>query len=326
MFNLSRIFEIKDSQSFEIIAMELFRYQAESVPVYRDFLNYLRIDPSACERIEDIPFLPVELFRTHKIIAEGFEPSIQFTSSSTGGSSPSVHYVADAGLYEKSFMECFRRSYGQPSETCIMALLPSYLERPGSSLVYMADKLIGSSRFSESKFYLYDLDVLIKVLKEHKKIKRNCILLGVSFALLDMAEKFEEDLNGIIIMETGGMKGRRKEMIRKELHDILMKRFNVDSIHSEYGMTELLSQAYSKGNGIFSPPPWMKILIRDNYDPATILPENQSGRVNIIDLANVYSCSFLATSDLGKVFKDGSFEILGRADHSDIRGCNLMIP
>jgi phenylacetate-coenzyme A ligase PaaK-like adenylate-forming protein len=325
MINTERIFQIKNEKEFEELALEIFHFQSETVPVYKEFINYLKVIPGSVDSVSKIPFLPVEFFKSHKIIAAGQKPQIVFKSSGTTGSTPSKHFVASLDLYEKSFLRCFSNFYGNPGDYCILALLPSYLGRSGSSLVYMAEKLINYSGHHLSGFYLNKTDKLIAVLRDLKSEQTPVILIGVSFALADLAEIIQEDLSGIIFMETGGMKGRRKEMVREELHGLLKTSFNISEVHSEYGMTELLSQAYSKGNGIFNCPPWMKILIRDSYDPLQILKPGNTGTMNIIDLANLYSCSFLATSDLGKLHHDGSFEVLGRMDNSDIRGCNLLV-
>jgi len=325
MISPEKIFNIKTESDFQRLALEVFHFQAKNVPVYRDFISHLKINPSEVSDYRKIPFLPVEFFKSHEIIASNRKPETVFESSSTTGSVPSRHFVADKAIYEESFLRGFREMYTDPAQMCILALLPSYLERSGSSLVYMAEKLIKLTAHPESGFYLNEHAKLISVLKKLQNSDQPTILLGVSFALLDLADAYEEDLSGIIIMETGGMKGKRKEMVREDLHAVLKKRFNVKSIHSEYGMTELLSQAYSKGEGIFRSPPWMKILIRDSYDPFHILAEESTGSINIIDLANIYSCSFIASSDMGRVKPDGRFEVLGRIDNSDVRGCNLMI-
>jgi phenylacetate-coenzyme A ligase PaaK-like adenylate-forming protein len=325
MIQPHKIFNIQSESEFQAVALEIFQYQSQNVPVYRDFIAHLKINPSEITDYHKIPFLPVEIFKSQKIIAHNKEAEIIFESSSTSGSVPSRHYVADLNIYEESFLKGFRNFYNEPPGLCILALLPSYLERTGSSLVYMADKLIKLSGHSESGFYLTEHEKLITVLRKLKKAGQPTLLLGVSYALLELAEKFEEDLGGTIIMETGGMKGRRKEIVREDLHSFLKKRFNIGQIHSEYGMTELLSQAYSMGDGIFQTPPWMRVLIRDSYDPFHFIEDGNTGSINIIDLANIYSCSFIATSDLGKLHEDGSFEVLGRIDNSDIRGCNLMI-
>jgi len=325
VINPKEIFTIQNESDFQKLALDIFRYQSQNVTVYKDFISHLKIQPVEINDFHNIPFLPVEFFKSHEIIALNKKPEIIFESSSTTGAISSRHYVADKSLYEESFLRGFRDMYGEPAELCILALLPSYLERSGSSLVYMAEKLIQLSGHPESGFYFYDHEKLISVLRELKKSGHPGLLLGVSFALLDFAEKYEEDLEGIIVMETGGMKGRRKEMVREDLHAFLKKRFNLGEVHSEYGMTELLSQAYSGREGIFYSVPWMKVLIRDSYDPFKLLEEGDTGSINITDLANIYSCSFIATSDLGRWHADGSFEVLGRIDNSDIRGCNLMI-
>lgn len=319
------IFSISSASDFEKTALEIFRQQYQSVKVYHDFVNYLGIDAGKINSLENIPFLPVELFKFHKILSNNQTEEIVFTSSGTSGSIQSKHYVAGKSLYEESFTRAFTIFYGSVNDYCILALLPSYLERSGSSLVYMMDRLIKMTGHPDSGFYLDQHDALVKKVVELKKSGQKTLLLGVSFALLELAEKYSVDLSGVIIMETGGMKGRGTEITREELHSRLKNSFNVKAIHSEYGMTELLSQAYSKGNGIFRTPPWMKILIRDSHDPLEILSPGKTGTVNIIDLTNIHSCAFISTSDLGKTHPDESFEILGRMDYSDIRGCNLMI-
>lgn len=319
-----RIFEISDQNEFESLALEVFEYQFKHNKVYQSFSTLLNRKPGEVTEINQIPFLPIEFFKSKSIISDERIPQITFTSSGTTGSTTSKHHVTDLRLYEKSFMEAFTRFYGEPSDYIFLALLPSYLERKGSSLIYMADHLIKSSKNKESGFYLDDLDSLSEKLTRLDSSGKKVFLIGVSFALLDLIENKKFDLNNSIVMETGGMKGRRKEMIREELHALLKKGFGVDSIHSEYGMTELLSQAYSKGNGVFDTPPWMKILIRDPEDALTLLPENRTGGMNIIDLANINSCSFIATQDLGRI-KNKKIEILGRFDNSDVRGCNLLL-
>ena len=340
------IFRIKDLRTFRAIALEVFHYQAEENPVYREFLLGIGADPSKVSEPEQIPFLPVELFRTHRVLCEGMGPGVIFESSITTGMEPSRHYVSEPELYEESFTCGFTGFYGAPENYCILALLPSYLEREGSSLVYMMDRLIGMSGHPESGFYLDQLGELSRMLGRRNRDGHPTLLLGVSFALLDLAEQYPMELGDhIIVMETGGLKGRRREMIRSELHKLLCAAFGTRSIHSEYGMTELLSQAYSNGAGLFRCPPWMRVLIRDTNDPLTILnaggatggrlegyepgaasgTSHIAGGINIIDLANLYSCSFLATGDLGVLYPDGSFEVRGRFDNADIRGCNLMV-
>jgi phenylacetate-coenzyme A ligase PaaK-like adenylate-forming protein len=312
-------------ETFDSLALEIFRFQFANNPVYKTFAEKLGRTPDVVNAVSRIPFLPVELFKTHKIYASEKEPEIIFTSSGTTGQITSKHYVADVSLYEKSFLESFHMFCGLPDDYVILALLPSYLEREGSSLVYMADRLIHFSHNSDSGFYLNNYEALFEKLKELIAARKQVLLLGVTYALLDLAEKFPQDLSGIEIMETGGMKGKRKEMIREEVHSILKNAFQIPEIYSEYGMTELLSQAYSFGDGIFSSPPWMKILIREMNDPFSFAEIGKTGGVNIIDFANLYSCSFISTSDLGKTHADGSFEIIGRFDDSDVRGCNLMV-
>jgi phenylacetate-coenzyme A ligase PaaK-like adenylate-forming protein len=320
-----RIFNIQDQAGFIKCALEVFDYQKNKNTVYQDFTAGLGIRHTSHHTLETVPFLPAEFFRNHRIIT-GNSPFVKvFESSGTTGSLPGRHFITDIGIYEESFMKTFRLFYGEPEDFIIAALLPSYTEREGSSLVYMADALIRRSRHELSGFYKGSNEELIHVIDKAKKVNRKILLLGVSFALLDLAEKHSPDLSDAIVMETGGMKGRRKELTRQELHTILKSRFNIASIHSEYGMTELLSQAYSKGDGVFYCPPWMKILIRDPQDPLSVYSETgRTGGINIIDLANINSCSFLATGDLGKVREDGGFEVLGRYDNSDIRGCNLL--
>lgn len=323
---INRIFQIKSQSDFLEALHEVFRYQAESNHVYRDFINRPGIRKESVKTPADIPFLPVELFKSHKIVTGNKKVERVFESSGTTGSSISRHYIADTELYEKSFLNCFRLFYGNPEDFIIAALLPSYTERENSSLVYMMENLIQKSKNPLSGFYKSNAGEMLLNIERGKKEKRKVLLMGVTFALLDLAEQYFPDLSGVIVMETGGMKGRRKEITRGELHSVLTKKLNVSSIHSEYGMTELLSQAYSKGNGLFYCPPWMKIVLRDPQDPLSVITETGiTGGINIIDLANVHSCSFIATGDLGKLHEDGSFEVLGRFDSSDIRGCNLLI-
>ncbi len=318
------IFNINSSADFERLTLEVFRFQYENVAVYKNFCDLLNKKPSNVNCIKEIPFLPIQFFKNHKIIANNLEAETIFTSSGTTGNTTSKHYISDLSIYEKSFQKAFESEYGNPKDLAILALLPSYLEREGSSLIYMVEKLIEKSKNPHSGFYLYEMDELIEKLDFLEKNDQKSILIGVSYALLDLIEKREFQLKNTIIMETGGMKGRRKEMIKEELHEILKKGFGVSTIHSEYGMTELLSQAYSLGNGIFTCPPWMKILTRDTED-ALSYTFGKTGGINVIDLANLNSCSFIATQDLGKTFENGSFEVLGRFDSSDIRGCNLMV-
>jgi phenylacetate-coenzyme A ligase PaaK-like adenylate-forming protein len=320
----NRIFSIKDDADFSGIAFDVFSHQYKNSTVYRTFTDHLGKDPGSIKNLREIPFLPVEFFRDHPIISGRVEVEMIFESSGTAGMVPGKHFVKDLSLYEESFLRSFELFYGDPRTYFIAALLPSYIERCGSSLIYMVEKLIKKSGQKLGGFYKDNTEELIKAFR--KEEGRKAFLIGVSFALLELAEKLSPDLSGTIVMETGGMKGRRKELTRPELHSVLKERLNVDSIHSEYGMTELLSQAYSKGNGIFYCPPWMKVLVRDTQDPLSIYNEpGRTGGICIIDLANVNSCSFIATGDLGKLHDDGGFEVLGRFDNSDIRGCNLMV-
>jgi phenylacetate-coenzyme A ligase PaaK-like adenylate-forming protein len=319
------IFNIKTEEDFREATLRVFNYQYLNNKVYNQFLNLLGRENSLVRNISDIPFLPVELFRNHKIITGERPVEMIFKSSGTTGVNPGMHYVSDLKLYEASFEKTFRMFYGEPAEWMILALLPSYTEREDSSLVYMADKLIKESLSPASGFYKGRTDGLLEAINKGKEEGAKILLLGVSFALLDLAETESPDLSGVVIMETGGMKGRRKELTRSELHSILREKLNVTTIHSEYGMTELMSQAYSSGEGIFHAPPWMKIVIRDPQDPLCLYDQaGKTGGINIIDLANLNSCSFISTGDLGKLHEDGGFEVLGRFDNSDIRGCNLM--
>lgn len=324
--DIESVFDSTSPEQFKKIVLDVFRYQATENEVYRQYLVALKVDVDKVTELEQIPFLPIEFFKTHVIVTDtrnkNQEPRI-FTSSGTTGSVQSKHYVSDISIYEKSYRKGFEYFYGNIEEYCILALLPSYLEREGSSLIYMTNDLIKKSKHPESGFYLNNYDQLLLKLKQLQGQK--ILLLGVTYALLDLVEKQNLKLENTIVMETGGMKGKREELVREELHERLCKGFGVDVIHSEYGMTELLSQAYSKGNGVFTCPPWMKVLIRDTNDPFTILPHNKTGGINVIDLANINSCSFIATQDLGRTLSDNSFEVLGRFDNSDIRGCNLLV-
>lgn len=322
----NRIFNIINQEDFSKAALDIFNYQYDNNPVYRSFVESLGKDYSEIKSVSEIPFLPVEFFKSHKIISGTLPVEKIFESSGTTVNTRANHYINNLDLYEESFLRTFKMFYGDPEEYLIAALLPSYIERKGSSLIYMTEYLINKSKNSSSGFYQNNIQGLIRTIykarSEHKKI----LLLGVSFALLDLAEKYSADLSGVVVMETGGMKGRRKELTRAELHFILKERLNVPFIHSEYGMTELLSQAYSKGEGLFYCPPWLKIVIRDPLDPLSLFSEPDiTGGINIIDLANFNSCSFISTGDLGKLHDDGGFEVLGRFDSSDIRGCNLLV-
>ncbi|WP_197062551.1 acyl transferase [Muricauda sp. MAR_2010_75] len=322
--DIQRIFSISNLKEFEGVALQVFQFQYKNNPVYKAYCEYLKKSPSNVANTTEIPFLPIEFFKTQQITSTQEQPQAIFESSGTTQASVSKHFVPDLEIYEQSFLKGFAKFYGPIKDYCILALLPSYLERKGSSLVYMVNELVSRSNHPDSGFYLYNLKELHQKLIALEKKQTKTLLIGVSFALLDLAEQAPMSLKNTIIMETGGMKGRRKELIRKELHRILKKAFNVPKIHSEYGMTELLSQAYSQGDGIFRTPPWLKIITRDTEDPLSLQSHGRTGGINIIDLANVYSCSFIATQDLGKTHSNGSFEVLGRFDNSDIRGCNLM--
>jgi len=319
------IFNITSQNQFEEIALGIFKHQFENNKVYRSFCDLLYKHPSEVTTIKDIPFLPIQFFKSHRVISSLEEIQETFTSSGTTGQVTSKHFVTDIELYVKSFRKGFQYFYNNIEDYVVLALLPSYLERDGSSLIYMVNDMITNSKQPESGFYLNELDALKNTLTSLESQNKKTLLIGVSFALLDFVETYKLQLKNTIIMETGGMKGKRKELIRTELHEVLKQGFGVDTIHSEYGMTELLSQAYSKGNSFFKTPPWMKVLTRDTEDALSIQEHGKTGGINIIDLANINSCSFIATQDLGKVYKDGSFEILGRFDNSDIRGCNLMV-
>jgi phenylacetate-coenzyme A ligase PaaK-like adenylate-forming protein len=324
MVSKTSIFNIKSDAEFDTLALEIFRFQFENNSVYRSFCDLLYRHPSDVKHIEDIPFLPIQFFKTHQVVSTNNPIEKTFTSSGTTGSITSKHLVTDLTLYEGSYLEGFKHFYGNIEDYVVLALLPSYLERDGSSLIYMANDLISKSKQPESGFYLNNLVDLAQTILQLEASGQKTVLMGVSFALLDLIEQFQFNLKHTIVMETGGMKGRRKEIIRQELHHILRTGFGITQIHSEYGMTELLSQAYSKGNGVFDCPPWMKILTRDTEDALTLQKPNKTGGINVIDLANLNSCSFIATQDLGKVDENGQFEIIGRFDNSDIRGCNLM--
>ena len=323
--NPDRIFSIQNFQEFEGLALETFYYQVQNCEIYSNFVRNLGIEPPKVKSLKNIPFLPIEFFKTQNVISSFDQPEEVFTSSGTSGSIQSKHSVLNIGIYIQSFRKSFELFYGDIKSYAVLALLPSYLEREGSSLVYMVNDLIRLSKNDLSGYFLYDHKLLNETLIELKNSATPTILIGVTYALLDFAESHSMEFPELIVMETGGMKGKRKEMVRNELHKTLCSGFGVPVIHSEYGMTELLSQAYSKGGGIFHNPPWMSTSIRDTNDPLQLLGENQAGGINVIDLANIHSCSFIATQDLGKHFADGTFEVLGRFDNSDIRGCNLLV-
>ena len=320
-----RLQGIKNEDDFETLALEVFQYQFQNNEIYSEFVKSLNISPEKIKSIYEIPFLPVEIFKTRKVLTGNENYQRIFTSSGTTGDQASKHYVKDISLYEINFSKIFSLFYNSPSDYTILALLPSYLEREGSSLIYMTDKLIKATQSPGSGFYLDEYKKLFSILEQLKKEKRKTILFGVTYALLDFIFSFKINFPGLIIMETGGMKGKRKEMVREEVHELLCAGFGVEVVHSEYGMTELLSQAYSCGNGIFKSPAWMRILVRDPYDPIKPAALKTSGGINIIDLANIDSCAFVSTQDLGRVYPDHSFEVIGRFDFSDVRGCNLMI-
>jgi len=318
----------QSNPDFEKIALDIFRLQYNNNIVYKNYVDALKVNISQVDKTTAIPFLPIRFFKTHQVMTGNFSPDLIFESSGTTQTINSKHLVKDAGIYEESFFSCFERFYGNVKDWCVLGLLPSYLERKHSSLVYMVQQLIEKSGHEKSGFYLYDFKQLADALIALEKQGQKTLLIGVTFALLDFAEQYKLPLHNTIVMETGGMKGRRQEMIRNEVHDILKDAFLLDAIHSEYGMSELLSQAYSSGNGIFQSPPWMRILLRDEEDPLTIKNSETNkvrGLINVIDLANIHSCSFIATDDLGALYTDGSFEVTGRMDNSDLRGCSLMV-
>lgn len=324
-FPWEQVFGIGSGADFQNMALDVFAYQYENVDIYQQYCNLRGKTTENVHSIEDIPFMPIGFFRDHPPLARGQQEEKVFRSSGTTGSITSSHRVARLDVYDASLTHGFRLFYGKPSDYCILALLPSYLERQDSSLVHMASRLMQLSGHPDNGFFLYNYDELAGKLHQIEQSGRKTLLLGVSFALLDLATNYPMPLKHTLVMETGGMKGRRKEITRQELHGILQNAFSVEHIHSEYGMTELLSQAYSKGEGLYRCPPWMKILTRDVYDPSSSQDFGKTGAINVIDLANIYSCSFIETKDLGKVYTDGSFEVLGRIDHSDTRGCNLMV-
>ena len=325
MINSEDIFTISSQKQFEKIALKIFRFQYENNLVYKEFCCFLKVDNQAVKSLEQIPFLPIQFFKNHDVVSNKDAVQQIFTSSGTTGMTTSKHLITNISLYEQSYRNAFSEFYGNIEDYAVLALLPSYLERSGSSLIYMVKDLIELSNNENSGFYLHNYDELIAKLVELDNAGKNAILIGVTYALLDLIEKQNFKLKNTIIMETGGMKGKRKEIIREELHKILCDGFGVSSIHSEYGMTELLSQAYSLGNGIFECPAWMQIQIRDTEDAMTYVNTGKTGGINVIDLANINSCSFIATQDLGKKYPNNSFEVLGRFDNSDIRGCNLMV-
>lgn len=318
----TRIFKDHNNDSFKELALEIFHIQVKNNAVYKKYALHLGIDITTINKLEDIPYLPIELFKSHEVICEPNNREVHYSSSGTGGVQ-SKHIVHDLSIYEDSFIKGFKYFYGSIEDYTVLALLPSYMERKGSSLIYMCEKLIQLSKKEESGFYLNEHELLFKTLKKLEAQNKKTLLIGVSFGLLDFTDNYSMDLKNTLVMETGGMKGRRKEMIRQELHEILGAGFGVQKIHSEYGMTELLSQGYSQGENLFKCPPWMSVSCRDTNDPLSV--NKTKGGINVIDLANIHSCSFIATQDLGRIHKNGDFEVLGRFDTSDIRGCNLMV-
>ncbi|HOZ95340.1 MAG TPA: acyl transferase [Niabella sp.] len=316
-----------DAMNFEETALKVFRFQYQQNTVYQQYVDALKVEVASIKNLRSIPFLPIRFFKTHKVLSTDFEAELVFESSGTTATVNSKHYIKSTAIYEHSFKAGFAQFYGDIKNWCILGLLPSYLERKNSSLVYMVQSLVEESKHPQSGFYLYDFNKLSDTLKQLEQNRQPTLLIGVTFALLDFAEKYKQPLHHTIIMETGGMKGRRRDLIRNEVQDILKTSFEQVAIHSEYGMTELLSQAYSKSEGIFYTPDWMRIVLREEDDPLTIkhnTDHKTRGLINIIDLANIYSCSFIATDDLGALYPDGSFEITGRLDNSDLRGCSLL--
>ncbi len=322
---VQKIFSFDKPENFENLALEVFQFQYSANSIYRQFVNFLGINANDVEMIEQIPFMPVEFFKTHNVMTDNYEAEQIFFSSSTTGMIPSRHLVADSSVYRQSFLKTFNYFFGDPRDYCFLALLPSYLERTGSSLIYMIDKLMTISNHSDNGYYLNEYEEISKKINKLEKQHQKYILFGVTYALLDFSEYFNSELSCGIVMETGGMKGRRKELVKPEVYEILKTGFKTNTIYAEYGMTELLSQAYSFGDNTFQTPPWMKVIIRDMYDPFCYVDKGISGGINVIDLANIYSCSFIETKDLGKINQNGQFQVLGRFDNSDIRGCNLLV-
>ena len=320
---IDKIFNIQNNDEFERICLELFEFQMDYNPIYSAYSEII-LKGKNPNKLTDIPFLPISFFKKEQIICQGQKIEEIFLSSGTTGHQ-SKHLISDLNIYKSSFHKSFQRFYGDVKNYCILSLLPNYRERDSSSLIYMVDDLIKSSQHTKSGFYLNDYKRLSETISELEENGQKTILFGVSYALLDLAKQFPQKLKNTIIIETGGTKGKRKEYLKEELHKLLKAAFELDNIHSEYGMTELLSQSYSKGEGIFYSPAWKKVLIRDVNDPLSIVGNNVSGGMNIIDLANIYSCPFIATQDLGKTKEDGSFSVVGRFDNSDVRGCNLLI-
>lgn len=313
-------------QNFDEIALEVFRFQASFNPVYRDYLSFLKIAPSGVKEVKNIPFLPIEVFKKHRVVAGEWQPQAVFTSSGTTGQQTSSHYLFSEKWYEEVFRKCLQPYFPKMEEYTVFALMPSYLERKGSSLVFMVERIIENSLFKESGFYLHNHADLYNALRECNRLNRKCLLIGVTFGLLDFTDSFQLDFPELIVMETGGMKGRREEWTRAKVHSQLKTAFGVSSVWSEYGMTELMSQAYAPSEGVFEASPTLKVLLREVQDPMSIhTAPGFSGGINVIDLGNIHTCSFIATSDLGRLHEEGRFEVLGRYDHADTRGCNLMV-
>lgn len=324
---VERVFRVKTEADFNAVAVDVYQFQYAHNPVYRQFCQLIRRTPEQVSRREHIPFLPIRFFKTHRVLVDGVEPEMTFESSGTTGMVNSRHFVADASLYRRSLLACFEQQFGDPRNWCILGLLPSYLERPNASLVWMVQALMDASLHPQQGFYLDHSDQLRETIISLEKAKQPTLLFGVTFALLDWASSFQYPFEHVQILETGGMKGRGRELIREELHSLLQASFGPSPIWSEYGMTELLSQAYAAGDAGFRGPAWMKLLLRESDDPFALIEKTErpiSGTVNVIDLANLYSCSFLATDDVGRLLPDGSMHILGRLDYSDMRGCSLL--
>jgi len=313
-------------EEFLRIALELFNFQYINNPVYRRWTDLLKIPPESVQSLEQLPFLPVEFFKSHQVISTPVNAkTVRFTSSATTSQIPATHFVNDVSFYEESFLKCFNFFYGSPEDYCILALLPNYLQRQGSSLVYMCAELIRRSNHRHSGFFLDNVDDLLLSIEQLNSSHQKVVLIGVSYALMDLCDRNVALNKNFTVMETGGMKGTRKELLKPELHDYLKNGFQVTSIHSEYGMTELLSQGYSTGNGEFRFPSWVKPLVREVDDPLKMRYDHRTGGINMIDLANINSCSFIATKDLGRITENGTLELMGRYDNSDVRGCNLMV-
>lgn len=324
--NENNSFDPGVDQNFEEKCLEVFAYQYKNNLVYQQWVNLLKLNPDKVNSPDQIPFLPIEFFKKFEIVTQAINSdTVKFTSSGTSGQSFSTHYVNDISVYEHSFLAGFKLTYDEPSNYCILALLPNYLQRGGSSLVYMCHRLIEESKHPLSGFFLNNINELKNTIELLKKQKQKTILIGVSYALMDLCDSGANLTSDFTVMETGGMKGTRKELLKEELHLYLKKGFGIESIHSEYGMTELLSQAYSKEQGLFEAPPWMRFYTREVDDPLKIRTDHKTGGINVIDLANINSCAFIATKDLGRIRPDNKLELMGRYDHSDVRGCNLMM-